>query len=337
GSLLLGRIFNESDDDPGSPDIALLSHGLWSRAFGSEPSIVGRTIELNGNAVEVVGVMPAGFRDIFQGTELWFPLRIDESLLPRTNYSYPMIGRLADGATVASASREVNALELQLPEVYPGGLTARMLEDADWSADVNPLQEDIVGDLARTLWILLGSVGLVLLIACANVANLFLVRAEARQREMAVRAALGAGRKRMAGHVLIESLTLALVSGALGLLLASGAVHGVLALSPSELPRADGVGLGWPVVGFTVLVSVVAGLVFGAVPVAKHLAMDVPGGLKEGGRGGSDGRETHRLRFVLVAGQVGLAAVLLVASGLLLRSFQGLRHVDPGFAAGGVL
>ena len=334
---LLGRLFDEEDDAPGGPPIVILSHDLWVRDFGADRRVVGRTVELSGESHEIVGVMPEDFRGVVRSAQLWRPYRIDESLLPRTSFSFPMIARLVPEATVESANREVDALMESLPEAFPGGLTARMMEEARWSSFAIPLHQQIVGDLARTLWVLLGAVGFVLLIACANVANLFVVRAEGRQREVALRTALGAGRWELVRHYLTESVTLALLGGAVGLGLAWLGVEGLLTLSPTELPRADGVGLTGPVVAFTGAVSVVAGLLFGGLPLLQARGRDLTVALKEGGRGGSAGRETHRLRSALVAGQVALAVVLLVGGGLLVRSFQELRDVDPGFTTEGVL
>lgn len=334
---LIGRAFGPDDDAPGGPALVLLSHELWSGELGRDPDVIGRSLEIDGTPHEIVGVMPAGFRDLYEDTELWLPFRIDESELPQISFSHQMIGRLAPEVGIAEASREVEGLMLQLPEVFPGGLTEQMMRDARWSASARALHDEIVGDLARTLWVLLGAVAFVLLVACANVANLFVVRGEGRQREVALRVALGAGRGDLARHFLSESVAVGLLSGVVALGLAWLGVEALLALAPVELPRVAAVGLSAPVVGFTLLLAVGSGLAFGLFPLVRAIRAELTSSLKEGGRGGSASRSGIRTRNLLVICQVALAAVLLVGSGLLLRSFHELRTVDPGFEARGVL
>ena len=214
---------------------------------------------------------------------------------------------------------------------FPSGFTPEMLKEARFGPNVRPLKEDVVGDVGRTLWILLGTVGLVLLIACANVANLFLVRAESRQRELALRTALGANRARVAKELLGESISLGLLGGLAGLGIAYAAIRLLIALAPDTLPRLEEIGIDFTVLAFTLVVSLVAGVFFGLVPLFKFTRPNVAGALKEGGRTASEGRDRQRARGALVVTQVALALVLLVGAGLMIRSFQALRRVDPGF------
>ena len=326
-----GRTFSETEDDPGGPNVVVLSHELWSERFGLRESVLGETILLDGDPYEVVGVMPAGFAYPNAETRLWTPHVIDPAELGLANFAYWGIGRLAPGATLDEARAEFAAILPALPEAYPGEVTARMMEQASFAPLLRPMKDDVVGDAAQMLWILLGTVGFVLLIACANVANLLLVRAEGRQREMAVRTAMGAGRADVVRAFLAESLVLALAGGALGLALAAMGVKALVALGPENLPRVGEIGVGPPVFLFTVVVSVVAGLVFGAVPAVKYGRPKLSLALKEGGRGGGLGKESHRANNVLVATQIALALMLLIASGLMVRTFVELRSVDPGF------
>jgi predicted permease len=333
----LGRVFTEEDDRLGGAPIVVLSDEFWKRRFGSDPSIVGRTIVLDGEALEVIGIMPAGFGFPDKETQLWVPHRIDPADLGLANFNCYAIGRLGSGVVLETAEADLNRLLPQLPEVYPGEFTAALMENAQIAAQVNSLHEDEVGDVAQILWILLGTVGFVLLIACANVANLFLVRAEGRQREVAVRTALGAGWGDLVRYFLAESITLAILGGIVGLGLAYAGIQLLVTLSPGNIPRLDEVGLHGTVLIFTGAISIVAGLLFGAMPILRYGRPNLVTSLKEGGRGGSSGRQTHKARNLLVVSQVALALVLLVGSGLMVRSFWSLRNVDPGFDAEGIL
>jgi predicted permease len=332
-----GRAFNEEDDQLGAPLVVMLSDELWRGRFGSDPNILGRTLDLNGRTYEVTGIMPPGFAYPDEETQLWIPHRIDPADLGEVSFSYDAIGRLNPGVTLDQAAADLNRMLVQLPERYPGDLTAGLMEQAQLAAHVNPMHEDVVGDIQQVLWILLGTVSFVLLIACANVANLFLVRAEARQKEVAVRTALGAGRGDLVRYFLTESILLALVGGIVGVGLAYAGIQGLIALGPENIPRLDQVGLHGTVLAFTGVISVAAGLLFGAVPILRYTSPNLVTSLKEGGRGGSSGRETHRARNLLVISQVALALVLLVGSGLMARSFWALRDVDPGFDTEGIL
>jgi predicted permease len=332
-----GRVFVETDDDVGAPRVVILSDQLWKTRFGSDQDIVGRTLQLDGEAYEVIGVMPADFRFPYDETQLWIPHVIPPEVLGLANFSYIGIGRLKEGISLEAATADLNRVLPRMPELYPGELTAELLENAGITAFINPMKNDIVGDVGTVLWILLGTVGFILIIACANVANLFLVRAEGRQKETAVRTALGAGRGDLFRTYLAESTALSLMGGVLGVGLATVGVRTLVAMGPENLPRLGEIGLHGSVLLFTLGISLVAGLLFGAVPVFKYGRPDLANALKEGGRGGSVGRERHRLNNALVATQVALALMLLVGSGLMARSFFELKNVDPGFRTEGVL
>jgi len=333
----LGRPFNLEDVRGDGARVVLLGDHLWRERFGGDPGVVGRTIRLDGDGWEIVGVMPRGFNYPDAETELWLPFAIDPEDLGQANFSYEAVGRLASGATLEGATHELNELLGQLPQRYPGELSAAMMEEARFSAFVRPLRDDVVGDVRAILWILLGTVGILLLIACANVANLFLVRAEGRQREVALRSALGAGFGDLLRHSLAESMVLAGAAGLAGLGLAFAGIRGLVALCPFDIPRLDEVGLNPAVLAFTAGVSILAGLVFGALPILRYRRLDLLASLKEGAYGGMAGRRTHRLRKTLVAAQVALALILLAGSALMARSFWSLRGMTPGFDARNVL
>ncbi len=332
----LGRRFTPADDEVGAEDVVILSHGLWQRRFGGAGDVIGRSIQLDGDPWQVIGVMPQGFAYPDADVEMWVPYKIEPEDLGRANFSADAIARLKPEATIESATADLNDMMWQMPVRYPGELQKSMMEDAQMSAFVRPMRDDIVGDVKAVLWILLGTVGLILLIACANVANLFLVRAEGRQREVALRTALGAGFGDMVKYFLTESLVLAAAGGALGMLLAHVALRGLIAISPITIPRIHEVGLNPTVLLFTVGISLFAGLAFGIFPILRYGKPSIVNALKEGGRG-SAGRESNRARKVLVAAQVAMALILLAGSGLMARSFLALRDVDPGFDSANLL
>ncbi len=327
----LGRAFTPEDDAPDAGRTALLSHGYWERRFGGERDVIGRTLEINGVTSEIIGVLPAELDFMGSEADLWLTLRFDPAEVFVGNFSYQGVARLAPGATLEQANLEVGRMVPRAVEEYPGGITAGMLEQARFGPLVRPLKEDVVGDVGPVLWVLLGTVGIVLLIACANVANLFLVRAEGRQRELAVRTAMGAGRARIAWDLLGESVTLGVGGGILGLGLAVGGLELLKALGPDSVPRLGEIAVDPVVLVYTFLLSVAAGVLFGAFPALRFGTSDLVASLKEGGRGGSAGRERHRARNGLVVVQMALALVLLAGSGLMVRSFQALRAVEPGF------
>lgn len=330
---IIGRTFTELEDTPDGPEAVILSHGYWERRFGADPGALGRGLIVNGVTREIIGVLPEGFSFMYDDAELYLPFRFDRSSMFVGNFSYQGIARLAEGATLEQANQDIARMAPLATEAYPGGITRAILEQAQFGPSVRPLKDDVVGDVGSVLWVLLGTVAIVLLIACANVANLFLVRTEGRHREMAVRAAMGAGRRGIAGQLVLESLVLGISGGLLGLALAFGGLKLLVALGPATIPRLAEIGIDPVVLGFTLVTSLAAGLMFGAFPALRVRTTELAGTLKEGGRGGSAGRERHRARNALVVTQIALALVLLAGSGLMIRSFQALRAVDPGFTA----
>lgn len=331
----LGRSFNREDDSPNGPDTIMISHAYWRRAFGGDPAAINQSVVMNGRPRQVIGVLPEGFRFLRYNPDVVAPLRFNRSEVRLGQFSYQGVARLKPGVTIERANADLDRLIPQLVDMFPmpPGLTREMFEEVKLGAYVRPLHEDVVGDIGRALWILLGTVGLVLLVACANVANLFLVRAEGRQQELAVRLALGAGLKRIAVELLTESLLLGLLGGVIGLALAYGGIQLLLALEPARLPRLNEIAIEPIVLAFTLVISVVAGLLFGIAPILKYARPQLASALKENGRGSSDGRDRHRTRNTLVVAQVAMALVLLVASGLMIRTFAAMRDVPPGFTA----
>ncbi len=331
----LGRWFRDEEGLPGASRVAVLSHGLWTRRYGRDSGVVGRPLILAGVPMEVIGVMPASFAFPDPRVDVWIAEAITRSM-GFGIWTFKGVARLRDGATVADTRAELNSLIGDLPRAFPGDVNASGNGDEiKLFSTARTLKEMTVGDVARGLWILLVSVGLVLLVACANVANLFLVRSEARQREVAVRVALGAGRLGIARYVFAESVLLSMVGGLIGLALAWGAVRVLVTLGPTTLPRLGEVHLDRVAVAYTFVLSLLAALIFGAIPLWR--GTPVAASLHEGGRSNTASRSRHQLRQLLMGGQVALALVLLVASGLMVRSFQKVRAVDPGFDASSAL
>jgi predicted permease len=329
----VGRLFTKDEDSPKGAETVMLTDGYWRSRFGADPVAVGRRLLVDGRPRDIIGVLPASFRFADLKPAIVLPMRLDRNDVHLGNFSYAAVARLKDGATIDQASPEVArliAVGLGRFPAFPG-FSAKMFEEARLAPNLRLLKDDLVGDVGSVLWVLMGTIGMVLLIACANVANLLLVRAEGRQQELAVRAALGASRGRIAYELLAESVVLGLVGGIAGLALAYAAVRLLLALAPGNLPRLENIGIDTTVLLFTFLVSIVAGLLFGAIPVFKYAGPEVAGGLRGGGRTASASRERHRARSTLVVVQVALALVLLVSSGLMIRTFQALQHVHPGF------
>jgi putative ABC transport system permease protein len=333
-----GRGFTATDDSPGSPQTVVLTYGYWQHKFGGDASAIGRQIHVDGQLMEIIGVMPQSFRFLDEKPDLIVPFRFDRGKLFLGNFSYQGIARLKPGVTLVQANADVARL---IPIVNtkfppPPGFSAKIFEDARIKPSVRPLKQDVVGDLGKVLWVLMGSIGVVLLIACANVANLLLVRAEGRQQEFAIRAALGAGSGRIAGELLMESVFLGLLGGAAGLALAYGLLRLLVALAPQYLPRLDNVSLDPLSLLFTLAISLVAGILFGLIPVFKYSKQGVTTALRAGGRTLSQSKERHQARNSLVVLQTALALVLLIGSGLMIRAFQALRRVQPGFDAAGL-
>jgi predicted permease len=334
-SPMLGRWFTSKDDSPGSPDTMMLTYGYWRRKFGGDTGILGRRIVVDGKAREVIGVLPRDFHFIVrEDPPLIMPLRFDRNKTFLGNFSFQAVARLKPGATITEANTDVARM---LPIVLksfptPAGFSPKLFEQAHIGPSVRSFKQDVVGDVGNTLWVLMATIGMVLLIACANVANLLLVRAEGRQQELAIRAALGASRFQIAGELLFESLVLGLAGGALGLGLAYAALRALIAMAPEGLPRLNEIGIDPTVLLFTLIVSLIAGLLFGSIPVFKYAGARLGTGLREGGRTLSQSRERHRARSTLVIVQVALAVVLLIGSGLMIRTFRAMTQVQPGFA-----
>jgi len=321
---LLGRTFNEEESRPNSPRVIVLSEALWRRRFGADPAVVGRAVPVAGGTARVVGVMPASFRPMPLGREeYWEPMALDWSNRARNGRYAMALGRLKDGVTIERAQNEMSAIARQLESDAPDF-------DTGWSATVVPLMEQVVGGAQRTILVVLGAVSLVLLIACANVANLMLARAASHERELAVRTALGASRWRLVRQALVESVILALAGGAAGALLATWGVHLLVAAAPPEVPRIADIRLDITVLAVTALLSMAVGVLFG-LPAALSRSGAAIQGVHAATTRTTAGVPAARLRGALVIAQMSLAIVLLVGAGLLVRSLQRLIAVDPGF------
>jgi len=330
----LGRVFSKQDDSPGAPQTVMLTYGYWRRKFGGDASVIGRNIIVDGKSRQIIGVLPQRFHFLdHDDPALVTPFQFDRNKVNLGNFSYDGLARIKPGVTLEQVNADVARM---LPVVMtsfpaPPGFSIKLFEDAHIGPNVRPLKRDVVGDVGSVLWILMGSIGMVLLIACANVANLLLVRVEGRRQELAVRAALGAGRGRIAADLLLESVILGLLGSAVGLGLAYGALRVLAALAPAGLPRVREIGIDGPVLLFTLLISLFASILFASIPIFKYAGVRLSTGIREGGRTLSQSKEQHRARSVLVVVQVALALVLLICSGLMIRTFRALTNVSPGF------
>jgi putative ABC transport system permease protein len=326
---ILGRTFVQDEDAPMKNHVIILSYGMWQRRFGGDRGVIDRTLILTGVPHTIVGVMPAGFAFPSPEAEYWVPLGLETANAPRGAHYLGVVARIKDGATIEQAHAEIKTITERLARQHPEN-------SKDESGEVVGLHEQIVGKIRPALLTLLGAVGVVVLIACGNVANLLLVRASVRSKEIAVRTALGAGRRRIVTQMLAESLVLALAGGALGLLLAYAAIAPLQALNADSIPRIDDVAIDGKVLAFTLLLCVATGILFGLVPAWQASRPNVSEAIKEGGRS-SSGSGGRWLRNGLVMAEVALSVVLLVGAALLLRSFSRLTSVDPGFRAENVL
>ena len=337
---LVGRSFTDAEDLPKGPNVLLISEGLWRSRFGGDRNVIGRTLDVNGRTWEIIGVMPKQFRFPSSETQLWLPMRLDPNEAFPGGFNYDGIARLRKGITPAAAGRDLvsvlpRILEL-FPNLAPNVPTQMLLEQAKPVPFVAPLKDDVTGGIAKTLWIVAAAAGVVLLVACANVTNLILVRADGRQRELAVREALGAGRRRVVAYFLGESVVVTALSTVVAVALATVAIRLLVRLGPANIPRLAEVHIDVATVAFAIVVSALVVVACSVVPAFRIGRVDLSNALREGGRGGTAGRARQRVRSALVAGQIALALVALASSGLLLRTFQRLNAVRPGFEPQGV-
>jgi len=332
--MAYGRSFTQDECKPGAPATAILSDSIWRRKFSADPSIIGRTIRLSGSAVTVVGIAPPRILTLGdRPPDLWVALRargVNDNGTRAGGRNFSVLARLKPGVSVAQADVEIRALAKQLEREYPQF-------NANWSARAVPLTAEIYGKVQTPLLVLMGAVALILLIACANVANLLLTRAAGRQREIAMRAALGAGRGRLARQMLTESLTLAAAGGALGVALAYGLLEMVKRFGPPDVRRLDRAALDGSVLLVTAGATVITGLLLGLAPAMLAARRALANSLREGARGSSASMRTNRLRDAFTVAQIALSLVLLAGAGLLLRSFARLIAVEPGFRTDHVL
>lgn len=324
----MGRTFLPDEDQPGHAPVVIVSHNFWQRKLGADPNIVGRPITLNNNPFSIIGVMPPGFTFPESDIELWAVERLDPPTRRGPYYMWG-VGRLAPGATVADADAELNLIAQRIHQ------ETKSPDNATFTA--MGLTERIVGNIRPALLVLMAAVVFVMLIASANVANLLLARATAREKEIAIRRALGASRARLIRQLFTESILLSIIGGAIGLLLAQWGVAALLALSPDDIPRISEVRIDARVLGFTVLLSLLSGIIFGLAPALQGSRINLNESLKDGGRSATEGFKHRRLRNLLVVAEIALSLVLLVSAGLMIRSFLKLQDVSPGFTASNIL
>jgi putative ABC transport system permease protein len=330
----IGRAFTASDDNPASERVVILSNGYWNSRFGGDRSVLGRRVQMDGRAYEVIGVMPPGFQFMERRFSLLVPLRVNRADVRLISFCCQGIARLKPGVTLAQANADVARMLRIAPAKFAvqPGFSAQFWAVSRIAPRLRLLKDVLVGDIGKTLWVLMGTVGVVLLIACANVANLLLVRVDGRQHELAIRAALGAGWARIARELLLESLLLGSGGCVLGLALAYAALRTLAASDFANLPRIHDISIDSTVLAFTVGISLASALLFGLIPVLRYARPHVSGALRSAGRSLSQSRAQHRARSLLVVVQVALAFILLAGSGLMIRTFQALSRVDPGFS-----
>jgi predicted permease len=333
---LFGRPFTQADDSTGSPQTVMLTYHYWQRKFGDNRSVIGKAIDINGEPHVIIGVLPRSFQFLDKADLAFFlPLTLDRARTTLGSYQYSAIARLKAGITLPEADADVARMIPIVLRTFPESSTTslKQLKEMRIEPSVKSLKQEVIGDVGKVLWILMAGIALVLLIACANVANLLLLRAEGRQQELAIRAALGASRGRIAASLFAESMILAVFGGLLGLGVAYGTLRGLIAMAPVGLPRLHEISIDGRALFFTLIVSSAASMLFGSIPVLRYVRAGIGIRLREGGRSMSQGRERHRSRSALVVVQVALALVLLVSSGLMIRTFRALTRVDPGFTA----
>jgi predicted permease len=330
----VGRLFTREDDSPGTPETVVISYGYWHQKFGGDPTVIGRSITADGKPRQIIGVLPQGFHFLDEkDAAIIAPFKWDRSKMKLGNFSYRALARLKPGVAMEQASADVaRMLPISIRSFpAPEGFSIKLFETAQIGPNLRPLKQDVVGDVGNVLWVLMGSIAGVLLIACANVANLMLVRVEGRRQELAIRTALGAGWRRIAGELLFESVILGLLGSLFGLALAYGALRILVAMAPTGIPRIHEIGIDVPVLLFTLAIALFSSVLFGSIPIFKYAGARLNTGLREGGRALSASRGQHRARNILVVVQVALALVLLICSGLMIRTFRALTHVPPGF------
>ena len=330
-----GRVFRAEENLPQFPTVAVITHGYWERRFGADPAIVGKRLQMGDSTLEIIGVLPKSAAIPEFKADVWIPKHLDPAEPPQNNHTHTAIAVLKKGVTLEAARADIKRVQDRLQQEYPNVYSPAFIQRVGFSMNTTRLRDFVVGaNVVRTLWVLFGGVAFVLLIAAANVANLFLVRIDARRREMAVRAALGADRAHLAVHYLTESILLCLVSALAAIALGYALLHVVLALAPQSLPRLDEVGFDARSIAFCVTSALAFGVVFGALPMmSKRLDVAL---LREGGRGMTASRPRELVRRTLVVAQVGLAVVLLSGASLMVKSFMHLRDVKPGFDPVGV-
>jgi predicted permease len=311
----------------------MLSYGYWQRRFGGDTSIIGRNITVDSHPREIVGVMPQGFRVVSAESDLIVPLAFDRGRMILAGFGFQGIGRLKPGVTMAQANTDLARLIPIWMDSWTNGpgSNGRIYETWRIAPDIRPLKQQVVGNIGDVLWVVMATIGLVMLIACANVTNLLLVRVESRQQELAVRAALGAGRARIVRALLVESSTLGLMGGALGVVLAAAGLFVLVRMGPANLPRLSEVSFDTRALGFSAVISLLSGFLLGVIPAMKYAAPQIALTLRSAGRTASVTGERHRARNMLVIAQVAMAMVLLVGAGLMIRTFQALRTIEPGF------
>jgi putative ABC transport system permease protein len=334
----IGRSFQMNDEDPAHSQVAVLSYRTWQQRFGGDNNVAGRTMKLNGNLYTIIGVMPAGFhlpedQGEEQSVEVWLAIPTDTANLNWGSYSFTPLARMKPGVDLARATAEIHTIFARVRQEHPSSA----INDPGYAINVSRLQDDLVAPVRRALWVLLGAVTAVLLIVCANVASLLLARSVTRQKEMAVRSALGASRLRLARQMLTESVLLALLGGATGLGLAALSLQVILRLAANQVPRLNEVTLNVPVLLFTFGISVIAALFFGMAPALQAMRQNLNGSLRDQGQGVSSGSAKQRLQGLLTVGEVAMALVLVISAGLLLRSLNRLLAIDPGFDPGNTL
>ena len=330
----VGRWLSPADQVPNGPERVMLSYGYWLRRFGGDRAVIGRNILVDSRPREIVGVMPQKFRFVDSDFDLTLPLAFDRGKVILAGFAFHGIARLKPGTAIADANADLTRmLPLWMDSWSNGpGSNPHIYEAWRITPMIRPLKREVIGNVSELLWVVMGTIGVVLLIACANVTNLLLVRAEARQQELAVRTALGAGAMRIVRGLLVESVMLGLLGGLLGVGLAYGGVRILVATGPSNLPRLDEIAIDTRTLGFTFILSVLSGLLFGLIPALKYARPRANSAFQSPGRTSSASRERHRDRNLLVIGQVAMALVLLISAGLMIRTFAALRTVDPGFA-----